>query len=131
MALQALSPEAAAALGLDAGERERLLGTDLGTLPLSEALRLARALRGSLTWLAGSTTTKGRPPAADAVLDLVRIHELIRESRLAERTLLETLGLGLGPWRRMRRGSLEPTAAQLLGLAGVLRVDAESLLRSP
>lgn len=127
--LRALDQNALGSLGLTGVDVDRLGVEGLGRLPLAQALVVAHSLGGSLDWLGGRAARPGVVASQDASLDTDALGRLRRGRRLSEEAILDALDIGLGPWRRIRNGTSEPTLGQLLTLAGLLGVAGESLLR--
>jgi hypothetical protein len=127
--LRALDDDRLSAHGLGRLDVDGLEHGGLFEFPLSSALAVAVTLGGSLDWLGGRVVERGNPPSDDASLDVEAVDGLRRGRRLPESAVLEALDVGLGPWRRMRRGASEPTLRQVLSLAGLLGVASDALLR--
>lgn len=116
-------------LSLTATQLRKLRGAKARhALPLTAAVDLARALGGSLAWLAGHDEAAGEPPGPNVALDVARVTSLREQMKVGEKNLREAGGLSLGEWRRLMTGSREPTLGELAGIAGYLGTSIEELL---
>ena len=119
--LAGLDAENLAALGLDERTRTRLVRTGLGQLPLSRAATLARALDGSLAWLAGTDDWPGDPPDTGARFDPDVLRAAAKRSGVKLEALRMRSKLDVSGWRAIMTGKREPTLAQVQRWATALR----------
>jgi hypothetical protein len=110
---------------------EGTLVPDRTELPLSQAARLAADLGCSLDWLAGRTAVRGQPSDPNTRLDPGVLLRRRREAQVPEAKLRAAAGLNLSRYRRIVRGSAEPTLGELAVIAGVLDIQIHSLCREP
>jgi hypothetical protein len=118
------------AIGIGQQRRGSLLEDGFGSLPLSDAARLAHHLDGSLEWLAEQSRERGLACPAAARFDGAKFSALRRARQIPEGQVRQRLRLPLGPYRQILSGRREPTLAQLLIGSSLLGVEAGELLRS-
>jgi hypothetical protein len=126
-ALAALDDGQLTAIGLDARQAAELGASGPGGLPIPAAAALARALGGSLHWLAGLDPQPGRPPDTPAAFDSAALSERRRARKLTDAQLRRVAGLGAGPWVLIIRGGQQPPLRVLAALADVLGVRCDDL----
>jgi hypothetical protein len=120
--LDALDESQLAALGLTRTQARKLRGPKArAALALTAAVTLARALGGSLDWLAGLSEEAGGASRGDLALDVARVKALREQHALSEKVLREAAGLTLGDSRRLMAGSREPTVQQRRGAHAAAR----------
>jgi Helix-turn-helix domain len=123
--------EPAAETGLAPQLIASLAADGCGDLLLPDAVAVARALGGSLDWLAERTPTLGKRPPASVRVDGERIRQQRREAGLTETEARARVRLPLGAWRRLLNGSHVPTLGELSELAGALGCSISDLVRCP
>jgi hypothetical protein len=115
--------------GLTAAQRERLVAGGVGTITVSRAITLAHLLDGSLDWLVGTDPLPGAPVAVDAQLSGAAIAAARRASDVPERTICRRLKITTGDYRRLLRGTLDPSVSQLHALLKTLGTTASDLIK--
>jgi hypothetical protein len=111
----------------DKARRSRAAGGELGALLLGEAVILGCVLQGSLDWLAGRTHDPGTPASPLADFDPLKFSARRKKRGLAEQRAIEVLGLPIGACRRILRGTLEPTLAQVSTLASLIDCSIDAI----
>ena len=126
--LAGLAPETIAELGVGAEEIERLTHRGFAELPLDRAVAIARALDGSLDWLAGRVEQQGTAPHPAVTLDSAKLRQGMRAVALSHEEARLHLGLALGPWRRMLNATDTPALALLAALAELVQVQVADIV---
>jgi hypothetical protein len=124
--LAGLDAKDLAALGLDECTRTRLVRTGFGQLPLSQAESLARALDGSLAWLAGTDDWPGDPPDAGARFEPDVLRAAAKRAGVKLEALRMRSKLDISGWRAIMTHKREPTLAQVQRWATALRTSVQS-----
>ncbi len=119
--LAGLGPKQLAALDLDERTRSRLLRNGFGQMPLGHAVTLARALDGSLAWLAGRDDWPGEPPDTGARFDPTALRAAATRSGIHLEALRGTGKLDVSGWRAIMTGKSEPTLSQVQRWAAATR----------
>jgi hypothetical protein len=117
-------------LGLTAKTEKPKPDKKLLALPLKKAVERARAEGLSLDCLAGRSLTPGDPPAADACFAPDALLAARDATGVPDERLRRGAGLQLGPWRRLLKGQIEPTLAQVAALAALVERPLDALLGS-
>lgn len=112
--LQRLDAYGLAAAGISREKHVQIIREGFTWLPLNLALALARALGGSLDWLAGLTLDSGMPPEEAAALQPKVLAELIAKKKVEPKLLRDHLDLPNGPYRDLISGKREPILAELI-----------------
>jgi len=129
--LAQLTETALGQLGMSPLERDHLMEQGCGELPVERACELARALEGSLDWLAGRTSAPGSPPPAGSRFSKAGYLALRRKSRMKERHVLQHLDWPLGALRRALNGTDPMPLRVAASLADLLQVSLHHLLEAP
>lgn len=117
-------------LGLMAKTEKPKPDKKLLALPLKKAVERARADGVSLDYLAGRSIASGDPPSADARFAPDALLAARDSTRVPDERLRQAVGLQLGPWRRLLKGQIEPTLAQVAALAALVERPVDALLVS-
>jgi hypothetical protein len=124
-----LSDREISAFGIDDVQIAILRTNGPSALTLPSASKLASGLGGSVDWLAERTPHPGVPANAErGRLDCAAVTRLANELGATEQDLRGRLKLGLGPYRRLAAGKLEPTLQQATELASALRCGIDGSL---
>lgn len=126
--LRALDSDTVTGLGLSAAEIEQLTSSGFAGLTLSQAAAIGAALNGSLDWLAARAPDPGHATPAAVALDADRLREQRDLRGISDTDLRRSLGVGVGPWRRLFTARDEPLLGWVAHLAGVLDVPIDALL---
>jgi hypothetical protein len=92
-------------------------------LPLHQGALLARALGGSLEWLAAQTAGPGEPAEADIRLDPDALRARAKQLGVKLEALRLQAKLDVSGWRAVTGGKREPTLGQVAAWAKALRCD--------
>ncbi|MGB7160157.1 MAG: helix-turn-helix transcriptional regulator [Tepidisphaeraceae bacterium] len=125
--LEALTPKSLEAIGLQPVERDRLLrggARAVSRLPYSRGCSLANALDGSLQWLVGRDALQGDPPDIGETFDGTDFVRRRQETGVREDALVRRAGIPLGRYRRIVRGTEEPTLDEARRLERALQRGA-------
>lgn len=128
--LRQVSDGELARAGFDAEGRAQLNAEGFGWLQLSQGIRIARLLEGSIDWMVGRSLDVGQPPEPTAAFDTDRLTSRLGESKVTPKTLREELDLPVGPYRDLVTGKREPSIAELVVIATVIGCPLAELLKA-